>query len=376
MLTGDLAADRACRKDRRSGRRTWRWAVLTGALGLGTGALLMAPPAGAAPSASPVLVSGTNNLEGVACSSSTICFAAGSDSDGHLQVVPVHSNGTVGKVATDTSVDFPDIAPIACPSTTACYAVGEHASVNGGAVLTINESTGKPGAVKSVTTSVAQSFDGISCSSATQCETGGTVGSLSSHHAEVLPVSSGTPGKPVVISGLSGSSETTGIACVTTTCVAVGVDSGGSFVARIVGTSVKGVQKSSITRLGGIECPTSTQCYGVGENFSKTTGTGIVVPINPATGKLGSASTVPGSTVINGLACVSSTSCEGVGLSTSFKAVSVPILSGKPGNTIAESALDDLNGIGCPSTTSCFAAGEGPSGGNTVGGILPITPPK
>ena len=68
----------------------------------------------------------TESYQGIACASTTLCFAAGTDvaaSEGVL--VPIHVSGTL---TLGTPVDVPStvaLAAVACPTATSCVAVGQ-----------------------------------------------------------------------------------------------------------------------------------------------------------------------------------------------------------------------------------------------------------
>jgi hypothetical protein len=75
-----------------------------------------------------VTVSGTDQLQGVACSSSTTCYAVGYNSSLEGVVVPITS-GTPGSAVTVSGTD--DLYGVACSSSTTCYAVGYNSSLEG-----------------------------------------------------------------------------------------------------------------------------------------------------------------------------------------------------------------------------------------------------
>jgi uncharacterized repeat protein (TIGR02543 family) len=221
---------------------------------------------------SPVTVSGTEFLNGVACPSTTTCDAVGA-----TQVTVGVSLVSIGLVVPITSgvpgspvtvSGTAQLFGVACPGATICEAVGatqvtvDNVLTLTGVVVPITSGVlGSP-----VTVSGTFELDGVACPSTTSCEAGGD--------GVVVPITSGVPGSAAAVSGTG---QLYGVACSSaTTCEAVGTDGDGVVVPITSGVPGSAVTPSGTYELDGIVCPTTTTCEAVGDN---STPEGVVVLI-------------------------------------------------------------------------------------------------
>ena len=221
---------------------------------------------------SPVTVSGTEFLNGVDCPSTTTCEAVGA-----TQVIVGVNLVSIGLVVPITSgapgspvtvSGTAQLFGVACPSTTSCEAVGA-TQVTVDNVLTLTGvvvpiSSGVPGSP--VTVSGTFELLGVACPSTTSCEAGG--------NGVVVPITSGVPGSAVTASGTG---QLYGVACPSTTsCEAVGTYGDGVVVPITSGVPGSAVTPSGTYELDGVACPSTTTCEAVGEN---STPEGVIVLI-------------------------------------------------------------------------------------------------
>jgi len=291
------------------GRRfSGRVALLAAALSAGACVVAAAIPAGAAPAVIPVY--GTSELDGIACMSSTYCIAVGGN-----DYVLIDS-GTDGGA---NEVPGLQLDAVACPTSANCYAVGD-----------------APG---STTNGVVVPF---------------------LYGEEMTPIS------------VPGTVNLAAISCTphTTACVAVGngYNPGppGTFFATVVnlaGGSPSGSvqQLPSLTGLNGVACP-STSCVAVGDASSNTGGLVSIV----SGGSAGTVATPAGVYALDSVTCESVTTCWA---GTADGDV-VPLTSGVAGTPVPVPTTDGLLGGSCPTATQCYLAGNLSAGG---GFVLPIT---
>jgi hypothetical protein len=341
--------------------------------------------AGAAPPLQPV--NGTNDLEGVACSTPTNCVAVGFvyefDFVQLAVVVPI-SNGNAGTAQLVTSSG--PLSAVACPTATSCLAVG------GNALVPItNGIAGTPQAVGGL----INLYD-IVCTSSTQCWATGNDTTTSPSSGIVVPITNGTPGTPEEVTA-SGSVSLGGIACLSAThCVATGseaVPTGptttqdeGVSIPILNGTLGSLVLDSAVTTFGGGTCPSATGCLFQGTAANPATPGEMVVPID-GNANPGIAQLVPGGAGLacslltchaaGGIACPSSPNNCGLVGHLSGTGYIVPITNGIPGNPVPVPGTSSLEDVTCPTSTSCLATGTASTPPTTANGgvVLPVSPP-
>ncbi len=385
--------------------------VLMGGAALAPAAGAAAPPATAATIADlsdPAMTTGT--LSGVACPSATACLAVGSGpSQGADAVASVTGSSATWGALTPSSGDtgnFYAWNAIACPSATACLAVGAD---NLNAVVTIatlsagtwswtpttelpNDATG------------AGSLDAIACPSTTTCLAVGSDGEGVGIATVATATASGWTWSPetTLLADASGQGGLNAIACPSaTTCVAVGSDGSLGVAASATGTGATwtwgsesavelGAASPGLGGLNGVACPSATTCVAVGWDNTDavvTSGTRaasgwtwlpeqIVTPDASGGGEL-SAVACPssavcvavGSTIANG--DVVSTSTNGVYTAEVATAtLSTAGVTWSPVSDVAPdpTGSDALAGISCLSAATCVAVGAGGAYGQELFG--------
>ncbi len=210
------------------------------------------------PQHGPTSVAGTSNLESVACTTATQCYAVGLGpnvadygplNDDEAVLVSIN-NGVPGTVT--PLPKFIGLYGIACPTTTTCYAVGYDNNTGHAAVATITN-----GVVSApADTSQGEWLNSIECVSATQCYGAGLINYIPT----IVPITNGVPGTPV------------------------------SF--------------SSDDYEGGLACTSVGNCLMVGENKSQQ---GVIMPL--VNGAAGTPVSVPGTEYLYGVGCATSGDC-------------------------------------------------------------------
>ncbi len=284
-----------------------------------------------------------STLAGVACVSSTFCWAVGSAESPQLQSSPFAElwNGHHWAVAS-TPTSYPNevgLAGVTCLARNDCWAVGRY--TNGfGAGATYAERW--------------------------------TESDLGSHWAvSTIAIPTGATS-----SGLAS------VACGgTRNCTAVGTFKTSKGVAMTLAEHFDGTRwtvtktpnpsGSTGSYLDGVACNGPSSCTAVG--YYGGTGT-IAYPSlaehwNGKTWKLmttANASHAVGGDILNGIACTSSTSCMGVGYSGSATGIDTIVerLTGTTWRIVRSpnpsgSTRNFLNAVACPSATNCNAVGYG-----------------
>jgi hypothetical protein len=114
------------------------------------------------------------SYQGIACVSSSLCIAVGTDSvatEGVL--VPIHLSPTL---SFGTPVDVTStgaLEGVACPTSASCYAVGAKASSSGGVVVPFSISAGSPRAGKVQSVAGTNELAAIDCLGVGECDAAG-----------------------------------------------------------------------------------------------------------------------------------------------------------------------------------------------------------
>ncbi len=348
-------------------------------------------------------VSGTAHLNGIACPSSSTCYAVGSGSGanlGHGIVVPVNNGSSDGaQQVPDTDV----LDSIDCPTSGACVAAGRNtpapngSGIAGGVVVPI--SNGSPGSRYQLGASCTYSGSSSSYSGSCDCPSGGTCAAalwgiacpasnncvavgqgFASDTSVAVPISYGSP---VAVQETELAWTLDGIACPAgNTCYAVGQAASMSPAGTVVGitgilvgvntagSSVQlggGVTSKGTWELHGIACPTSSLCYAVGQ--AGPLGPGVVVPIT--NGAPGVVQKVAVTRTLYGITCPTSDTCFAVGTDTAGSTGMVlAITNGGLGDVQSAPGSKTLRSIACPTSDTCYAVGEASSSGPGV--VVPI----
>jgi hypothetical protein len=307
------------------------------------------------------LVSGTVNLESIACASATICEAVGVDSSHHGVVVTI-TDGVAGAgqaVAGTGSLDH-----VVCPSSTICEAIGWDGTLGSSAqAVLVTITNGTPGAAHPIPGT--SDLVAIACPTAVICE---AVGSFNSPNGEgaVVSISQGVPGtaEPVPNTFFLNS-----VACPSaTTCEAVGsgpvFGMGGTTV--VITDGLPGVAQgvSGTSFLASVACEAAVICEAVG-----TTPRGPGATVRITNGTPGTIQLVPGTATLSKVVCPSTTTCEALAQTNV-----IPIVNGVPAS--AEAGAAGLLDLACGNAMNCFAVGADSSGGivmsitNSVAGSI------
>jgi hypothetical protein len=197
------------------------------------------------------------------------------------------------------------------------------------------------------------------------------------------------PPAGAVVQGFSPMGAFNGVACSSSTqCLGVGgtfsgAGSGAAAPLDPATGALSGAQSvqtiSSTEFLTAVSCPSSAECLAVGENPGETEG--VAVTLDPATGAVlsgQSVQTIPGVFML-AVSCASTTQCLAVGHGPSGAGLAVPldpdtgeISSGQSVQTILGIGGVGLEGVSCPSATQCLAVGE--NAGQSAGAAVPLNP--
>jgi hypothetical protein len=338
------------------------------ALAVATPVMLLSDSAGAVSNIVPV--ANTFLFNGIACQSASTCWSLGYTGSGEL--VPV-VDGVPGTPVTVPSVTLWDIA---CPSSTACYAVGTDGDISNppqndeGVVVPILNGVVEPAILAPGTNDLY----GIACYTSTQCvAVGDEVFSLTLapyHYGVTLLVDNGSPGAATPVTNTW---DLYGAACETPegACIAVGLalQPDLKFNAGVVPVNdgVNGTTQS-ITSLSGltkVSCTTTTQCYAVGSN-------GVVSIVSQTAGTI---KKKKGVADYYGLSCPSATKCQLVGETSGDTAFVESLSKGSPGKVISFSGTAYLNGIACVTISECIGAGAEPFNGDYQGILVTAAAP-
>ncbi len=202
-------------------------------------------------------------------------------------------------------------------------------------------------------------FNGISCSSHTDCWAAGD----DSSGGLVMQVSNGTPGTPTDIPG---SYAIYSVACPSSNlCYAAGTadapnsppTSAGGFLVPITSDTVGTAVSTPGTDLYSISCHGAPTCVAVGDGYDSATSARAGAVVTITNGVPGPTTFVPAVQYLLGVACHSSKDCVAVGLD-SHGAVVVPIVKGVPGTPQEVGGVGGLDQVACQSSTACYAVGN------------------
>jgi hypothetical protein len=283
----------------------------------------------------------TSELYGVGCTSATLCFAVGTNYAGGGATPHAESwNGTTWAnsiVPTPAGATLTELASVACPGTTSCFAAGYYTTATTTDVPLVDRWVGTHWTAQSLSlpagTTTAQLSD-VACSSTSTCTAVGYYDTASPPRRTLAFRWNGTAWSTQVAANPAGAtqSQLQGVACPgATTCVAVG-----SYIDAL------GVQHSQA------------------QTWNGTTWTVKSVP-DPAAG------TDP---ALSDVSCVS-TSCTAVGGYSAASSIE-PTAAGWNGTTWSLATVPkgtgvsdaSLTGVSCPTTCVATAASifDGSSG--------------
>ena len=353
--------------------------------------------------------SDNNYLNGVSCTSSSLCIAAGYyiDSSGVAQTLIESYNGTSWSTMTsqDTSSSEDNYLYAAtCASSSECYAVGYYYDSSSGLYHTLIEYwNGTSWSIISSSGAAGGSnyLYGISCQASNNCFASGYYYNTTAGVYQPL-IEQGDSGGFDVGGQLSSLSVGTsnnylyGISCASgaTDCYAVGYyydTSNDVYQTLVVDWSVSGASGSTVTSanetggvsgktptnnyLYGISCVSSTSCETVGYFLGGVSPQGNILPGSTDTmiqsGDYTNGFTVTGniwspgswSGWLTSISCPSSSSCETAGY-FSFKQTLIESWSQSTGSwsivsspNVGTDVTNTLSGVSCVSSTFCVAVG-------------------
>ncbi len=358
-------------------------------IGVGIGAIVASPPAGASgfswsvvptpnPSSSP-----NNNLSGVACTSLSNCWAVGFASSGSgvtNQTLAEHWSGTAWSIVTTPNVISSGgdvLGSVACVSSSDCWAVGSYTPQG----LPVEDTQAlaehwNGTAWSIVTTPIPNPLDsmglfGVACVSSSDCWAvgfgfiggGGTRGPLAEHWNGSAWSIIATDNPSFVNNQLSG------VTCISTSdCWAVGFALTGNFdqTSQTFADHWNGSAWSIVTtpntsslqtnQLGGVSCVSSSDCWAVGlgdviagveqtlaEHWNGTAWSIVTTPL--------------GQRIFSGVTCVTRSDCWAVGAGasgiehwhhTAWSIVATPNAS--------------LSSVACATRSDCWAVGFATNG--------------
>jgi hypothetical protein len=326
-----------------------------------------------------------SQLNSVSCASATACTAVGFATAKGVQVPLAESwNGKTWTAATltePTGFDRGQLYTVSCPTSSFCTAVGDYDNSAGAQLFLAQSWNGKAWAVQATpapTDYYGQQLNGVACPSATACYAVGLYYKGSGQEVTMAEYWNGktwaaqtTPtGTPKYLTGVSCDS--------TTFCLAVGSYVKGSSneltLAEDWNGKVWGSQTAPNPKGSGgtyplsIACASAKACMSVGYYQGSTAFLGAAELWNGKTWTV-VPTPAPGSgdsITLGGVSCVSATSCTAVGFSQDSAGNNTTVVESWNGKVwAAETAAKPsgatsatLDGISCASASACMATGS------------------
>jgi len=335
-----------------------------------------------------VSTSASPQLNGVACSSASACWAVGSSTPvASPQALIEQWNGvawSTSSAAAPTASQSDTLTGVTCASPTACWAVGSYQLQGSGTSQALIESlSGTSWTVTSpsdASPATAASLAKVACLSTMDCDAAGydtPAGGANTPLVDHWNGSSWSSGGAATPSG-DQRALLSGIACGGAVCEAVGSQvTNDGFDTSLVEQLATGTWSAGsapvptgtdVNALSAVTCTAGPTCFAVGSHSSQATadtlverwtgGAWSVVPSDSVGGGLDS--------FLNAVTCVDSTRCWAVG--------DVEPNSGKSATPLIEdwdgakwsivtaqnptgSQITVLTGVSCVSATDCFAVG-------------------
>jgi photosystem II stability/assembly factor-like uncharacterized protein len=268
------------------------------------------------------------------------------------------ASGTASQWAVQHRFPAParDLFSFSCPSSSACWAVGDTFGGTGAVLATTN---GRSWTAESLPGGIAQ-LGAVSCPNTNDCWASGKT---STGAATVIATTDG--GHTWRSQTLpSGSFLLNSVSCPTSSdCWAVGVDlaASGLVLATKDGGHTWNLQTvpnlPSSFALFGVSCPTSSHCWAVGPDNSNS---GVAIATTDG-GQTWNAQTIPtGVSLPEAVSCPTISACWAVGLSVSGPASIVATVDGgATWNTqTAPSEVLTLADVSCSTVNDCLAVGS------------------
>ena len=345
-------------------------------LGLAAGsALFMTTSAGAAQDFMPM-----TEFNGVACASASQCIGVGNAASTVSSGAAASLNPLSGDLSTGQSVQLNRssglLNGVSCSSGSVCLAVGENPSETKGIAVPLNPNTAmvRRGQGRHIISGIFMS--GVACASRNRCL---AVGHDSSGSGVVVALS---PATGAILSGQrvqtipgTGGVGLEGVACpLADLCVAVGENSGRSAGVAVplnpaTGAIRRGQSVQDVTHKGillDLACPSTSVCLAVGWGASQPS---VAVPIDPRTGALSKGqsdrSISARAAMLTAVSCPSTSLCVAVGSDAGDPSVgqAVPI-NPTTATIVAGQGIQTLAGTGALNAVVCHR--EGPMPGRRI----------
>jgi hypothetical protein len=325
-----------------------------------------------------------SKLLAVSCGSATSCVAVGSynSSLSTQAALSEHWNGSTWSLLATPNVSgaaLNALQGVACPTATACIAVGYAGSAPTATATLAEHLSGTVWTIKPTPNDGSDDpLDAISCTSKTACTAVGGIGGRVSAPpplAEVWDGSLWVTLTAVASPSAVGPSLLTGVSCTSpTVCTGVGFYSLGSGrFATLAEGGASWIPATTVdpagavaTQLNGISCASSTACVAVGF-YNSGSGPQLTLAERWSGSKWSTLSTPNPSgatqSFLQSVSCSSASACTAVGgyqnsstgfsLAERWNGTSWTIQgTSSPGGT------PTLNGVSCPSSTTCLAVGS------------------
>lgn len=292
-------------------------------------------------------------------------------------VVPV-----AGTEVSDSATD--PIEGLACPSgSSTCYGAAQDVSPSEGAIVEIGAITSsQPTVTANVPVALTTALSSIACPSSTACV---AVGTGPSSQGVAVPVMGGVVGTAQSAADVS----LRAIACGSPSlCMAVGEaspsDEGAIVPIDVASTSITlgtPVDVPSATALDGVACPTPTSCVAVGDEVTPSADpNGVIVPFDVAGGlPTPSRAQVLASTWdLAAIECLSANACDAVGVQveTNDYGILVGVSQGKAGAPQRIAGASWTSGIACIGTSRCLGFSTGTGTGDAATGAIEALAPS
>ena len=231
---------------------------------------------------STTLLTRNDTVSGVSCQTDGTCWLVGNEATQHgsQTLILKFQNGTLRRVASPNApapFNQNDLAAVACPTPTSCWAVGQATDpLNTGYVLIEHLSTGRWLTARAPSTDPtgAAQLAAVSCTSPVWCVAAGSASSGATHHTPRALVETLSQGGWHLVSlpATQDIAALSGVSCPREGfCRAVGTltTADGTLLPYLVteaaGTWTAGLLAAgSKDSLAGISCPDVTVCYAVG----------------------------------------------------------------------------------------------------------------
>jgi hypothetical protein len=284
-------------------------------------------------------------LLGVSCTSSTNCFAVGYyiTSSGDTLTLVERWNGTSWSIVSSpnpTGATYSLLNGVSCTSSTSCFAAGGWETGDGDGTL-VERWNGTSWSIVSSPNPTGASYShllSVSCTSATSCFAVGD-DLRSGAYVTLVERWNGTswslvPSPNPAATYPPGEASLEGVSCTSATnCFAVGI--GGDCCTALVehwngsNWAITSSPKPSGSFLRGVSCTSNTSCFAVGgSSTSSQNSVPLVDRWNGTSWSIVSSPNPTGATLVEllGVSCTSATSCFAVGDSATNYSNSVPLI--------------------------------------------------